>query len=318
MIQNQQTQGWVVMDIGDRVPNVDEGYAVTSTGEGQNPGPMTRSVFRLTRVDAFDVFGSDQYIRYGQKVRVEANEYLYRKKLGLVSMKHSPTICAPISGKQISFMSASRADANGVWIIDSVEPNTRFERQGEIIQSGEPLLLRHVPTCVYLGADSAHKVKNDFGSENEVHCANHSTKNKSQNLALEADGRLTVDVPTKFFEARNVFCINTAPEASYARPIADLAKFEIGDLIKDVKAKIFARSSFGLRSLMRIFRKMDERGDHRLDVDDFRWGLLDFGIQVSVEEAQEILNHFDSDKNGSVDFNEFLRSLKVSYNFYFP
>lgn len=76
-------------------------------------------------------------------------------------------------------MSASRADANGVWLVDSVEPNTRFERQGEIIQSGEPILLRHVPTCVYLGADSSLKVKNDFGSENEVHCFNHATKNKS-------------------------------------------------------------------------------------------------------------------------------------------
>ena len=35
------------MDIGERVPNVEEGYQVTSTREGQNPGPMTRSIFRL-------------------------------------------------------------------------------------------------------------------------------------------------------------------------------------------------------------------------------------------------------------------------------
>jgi len=115
-------------------------------------------------------------------------------------------------------------------------------------------------------------------------------------------------------EPQNVFMIQTAPDANFARPIADLAKFEIGDLIKDIKAKIFSRSSFGLRSLNRIFRKMDERGDRRLDVDDFRWGLLDFGIQVSPEEAQEVLNHFDSDKNGSVDFQEFLRSLKGDLN----
>ena len=130
MIQNAQTQGWIVMDIGTRVPNVDEGYTVTSTGVGQNPGPMTRSVFRLVRVDDCDIFGSDEYVRYGQKVRVNANEYLYRKSLGLASMKHSPTICAPLSGNQIAFMSAARADANGVWIIDSVEPQTRFECQG--------------------------------------------------------------------------------------------------------------------------------------------------------------------------------------------
>jgi Ca2+-binding EF-hand superfamily protein len=35
---------------------------------------------------------------------------------------------------------------------------------------------------------------------------------------------------------------------------------------------------------------------------------------LSVEEAQEILNHFDSNKNGSVDFNEFIRTLKGELN----
>lgn len=88
-------------------------------------------------------------------------------------MKHSPTICAPLSGNQISFMSAARADANGVWVIDSVEPNTRFECQGEIVKAGEPVLIRHVPTCVYLASCDKLKTKNDFGAENEVHCFNH-------------------------------------------------------------------------------------------------------------------------------------------------
>lgn len=59
-------------------------------------------------------------------------------------------------------------------------------------------MIRHVQTCVYLGTDKNQKYKNDFGTENEVHCYNHSTLNKSQNLALEKDGKLTVDVPTKF------------------------------------------------------------------------------------------------------------------------
>lgn len=57
---------------------------------------------------------------------------------------------------------------------------------------------------------------------------------------------------------------------------------------------------------------MDEKGDKNLDVDDFRWGLIDFGINVSKDEALEVLAHFDIDKNGSVNFNEFLRTLKVS------
>jgi hypothetical protein len=51
MISNSQTEGWLVMDIVDRVPNVEEAYQITSTGAGQNPGPMTRSVYQLTRVE---------------------------------------------------------------------------------------------------------------------------------------------------------------------------------------------------------------------------------------------------------------------------
>jgi hypothetical protein len=40
-------------------------------------------------------------------------------------------------------MSAAKADGNGVWVLDHVDPNVRFEMQGEIIKSGEPILIRH-------------------------------------------------------------------------------------------------------------------------------------------------------------------------------
>ena len=106
---------------------------------------------------------------------------------------------------------------DGAWIIDHVDPNVRYEMQGEVIKASEPVLLRHVQTSVYLGADENNKYKNDFGTENEVFCSNHGTKNKSQNLEMEYQGRLTQDVPTKFQEDKNVFFLQTAPEASYAR-----------------------------------------------------------------------------------------------------
>lgn len=67
MVQNRSTQGWLVMDIGDRVQNVEEGYSVSSTGAGQNPGPMTRSVFRVVREEnPADMFATDDCVRYGQ------------------------------------------------------------------------------------------------------------------------------------------------------------------------------------------------------------------------------------------------------------
>jgi len=69
----------------------------------------------------------------------------------------------------------------------------------------------------------------------------------------------------------------------------------------------------GIRGIGRIFKAMDDNGNGQLDVDDFRWGLYDYGITVSKEEAVKVLNHFDRDGNGTVDFNEFLRAIKVSF-----
>lgn len=176
MVQNQQTQGWLVMDIGDKVQNVEEGFSVNSTGAGQNPGPMTRSVFKVCRdKNGQDLFTQDECVRYGQTVRLEANPYLYRKTLQLQSSKKTPTVSAPLSLFQVAYLSAARPNADGLWILDHADPNIRFEMQGEVVRSGEPLLIRHVNTCVYLAADSKFKIKNDFGSENEVHCFNHSS-----------------------------------------------------------------------------------------------------------------------------------------------
>lgn len=82
-------------------------------------------------------------------------------------------------------------------MIDHPDPNERFEMQGEIIKSNQPVLIRHVQTSCFLGSDSKNKYKNEFGTEFEVHCYDHSTNYKTQNLEMEKQGRLTVDVPSK-------------------------------------------------------------------------------------------------------------------------
>lgn len=62
------------MDIGERVQNIPEGYSVSSTGSDSNPGPVTRSVFQLVKEEnPKDLFMRDEYVRYGQLVRIVAN-----------------------------------------------------------------------------------------------------------------------------------------------------------------------------------------------------------------------------------------------------
>lgn len=59
---------------------------------------------------------------------------------------------------------------------------------------------------------------------------------------------------------------------------------------------------------------MDENGNKKLECDDFRWGLMDYGVSVTKEEATEILNHFDKNGDGKVDFDEFLVCLRGDLN----
>ena len=83
LITNKKTQGYLVVDISTKTITQEESYLVTSTP--QHPGPVTRSIFVLKRAEAVDVFGKDNIIRYGQKLKIEVNPYLYRKTLWLSS-----------------------------------------------------------------------------------------------------------------------------------------------------------------------------------------------------------------------------------------
>jgi hypothetical protein len=83
------------MDIGTRASGLEESYQVTTTP--QNPGPITRSVFVLKREEKVDLFGSDDIIRYGQKIKIESNPHLFRKPLYLSSQPLLPNIHSPVS-----------------------------------------------------------------------------------------------------------------------------------------------------------------------------------------------------------------------------
>lgn len=85
-------------------------------------------------------------------------------------------------------------------------------------------------------------------------------------------------------------------------------------MIAEIKQRILERGSNGIRGIGRIFRAMDDNHNHLLDTDDFRWGLIDYGIQISKDDSNEIIKRFDRDGNGMLDFNEFLRFLRGDIN----
>ena len=141
-----------------------------------------------------------------------------------------------------------------------------------------------------------------------------TSNNKSQALNLEKIGRITVDQPTKIQYAQNSWFILTASDPSLAEPVETAPEYTVEDLIRDIKEKIKSRGSLGIRGLARMFKILDNNGNRQIDMNEFYWGIKDFGISLTQDEAHKVLSSFDRDRNGTVNFDEFLRALRGDLN----
>ena len=97
MLQNKKTNGFLVIDIGNKIVCNEEEYSVTATPN--NIGPITRSVFVIERVSEKDGF-TDDLIHYGQQIRFRSNDLLFDKLLYLRSLPINPMRCSKFTRLQ--------------------------------------------------------------------------------------------------------------------------------------------------------------------------------------------------------------------------
>lgn len=98
------------------------------------------------------------------------------------------------------------------------------------------------------------------------------------------------------------------------------------------KALIFAKGGKnGLRTLTRIFQTMDssvrsascrryftsvvnapyfQQGDRKLDHDELKYGLQDYGLTLSEADLKEVISAVDVHHGGKIDFEEFIEFLR--------
>jgi Ca2+-binding EF-hand superfamily protein len=65
----------------------------------------------------------------------------------------------------------------------------------------------------------------------------------------------------------------------------------------------------GAEQLLRAFRKFDESGDGKLDIEEFSNLLIEFNVGLKSDSMQTLFSFFDDDKSGHLDYSEFI--LKV-------
>lgn len=88
--------------------------------------------------------------------------------------------------------------------------------------------------------------------------------------------------------------------------------YAVVNLVRDTIAK---RGSKTLRGLGRIFRLMDSyNGDGKVDRQEFASSLQQLGVNLRPTDLTLLFNHFDSNCDGHIDFQEFLVGIRGKPN----
>ena len=86
----------------------------------------------------------------------------------------------------------------------------------------------------------------------------------------------------------------------------------------EIKQKVIdlcrKRSANGLRGLRVMFKAMDRNRNGTLSPVEFKYAMRDYGLNISEIEVTQIVKHFDTNKDGMLSFDEFLRAIRGSLN----
>lgn len=62
----------------------------------------------------------------------------------------------------------------------------------------------------------------------------------------------------------------------------------------------------------RCFRLMDDNRDRKLNAEELKLGLDEFGASMDATQVGELFKEIDKDGSGNISLEEFLRAVRVS------
>ena len=60
----------------------------------------------------------------------------------------------------------------------------------------------------------------------------------------------------------------------------------------------------------RVFRIIDDSSNRKLDKQEFYWGMKELGVTISKRESEILIEALDTDKDGLVNYDEFLVGVR--------
>ena len=77
-----------------------------------------------------------------------------------------------------------------------------------------------------------------------------------------------------------------------------------------MRAALATRGTKTIRGMGRAFRIIDDSGNRKLDKQEFYWGIKDLGVSISKRESEILIEALDTDKDGLVNYDEFLVGVR--------
>lgn len=169
-IKNSELQCYVACDPGD-AENADEGM-YSSSGSRQSE-PSARNVWILQKLEDGDEFlplpkddGEDDLVRYGDKFALVTTDAIGAQPYYLASHAVDWSHFSRASRKQLVY-STQEKNFRCMWKIDSVGRDTSFDMEGEPVELGTPVFIKHCSTGSPLACRDV-QILNDYGSEYEL------------------------------------------------------------------------------------------------------------------------------------------------------
>jgi Ca2+-binding EF-hand superfamily protein len=85
-------------------------------------------------------------------------------------------------------------------------------------------------------------------------------------------------------------------------------------LLEKLRAKLKTRGARGIIGLAKQFRIMDDNHSMSLDKFEFSKAMQDYMLGFSEGEIARLFNHFDLDRSGLIEYDEFLRVIRGPMN----
>ena len=86
------------------------------------------------------------------------------------------------------------------------------------------------------------------------------------------------------------------------------------ELLERLRKKLKSRGAHGIIGLARNFKIMDDNHSLSLDKYEFSKAMTDFMLGFSQNEMNTLFSLFDTNKNGLVEYDEFLREIRGEMN----